>query len=366
MSELRACVEAAAELRARGATCLVATVVDVHGSSYRKPGARMVFGEERWLAGSVSGGCLERDVLAKGLYRTRDGRAQLTTYDAATDERAGSGCDGVIDVLVERATSELADPLHFAGRCLRDETFGVLITAFRSQRQEVNAGAHHALLANGETGSSWPSAWRARLHTLASTTLAAAVPGARVEHLDGVDVLVELIAPPLHLFVFGGAHDALPVVTLAKAVGWSVTVCEPHAQLSSRERFRNADQHLIGPPARAMAALQRCARPAAVVMAHHYDRDLAALEALLRARVPYVGVLGARNRASRLLEDLAERGLELDADTRARLHTPVGLAIGAESPQEIALSIVAQIQAQLARQPLMVTRAAPAELARGA
>ncbi|MET0283107.1 MAG: XdhC family protein [Polyangiales bacterium] len=349
MSELRACVEAASALRARGETCLIATVVDVHGSSYRRPGARMVFSAQQWLAGSVSGGCLERDVLAKGPYRTRDGRAHLSTYDAASDERAGSGCDGVIDVLVERASTspdDLTDPLNFAARCLRDETHGLFITCFRSARDDIQVGAHHAELANGEVHTSFPASF-----ALPSS------PG--VHHVEGVALLVEHIAPPLHLFVFGGAHDALPVVTLAKATGWSVTVCEPHAQLSSRERFRSADRHLIGPLTQAIDALAQCARPAAVVMAHHYERDLLALEALLRTRVPYVGLLGARKRAERLREDLSERGIS--QQTMQRLHSPIGLPIGAESPQEIALAIVAQVQATVSAHKLsMPTRRASA------
>jgi xanthine dehydrogenase accessory factor len=354
MSELRSLIEAARALRQRGEASLIATVVDVHGSSYRKPGARMLFTAERWLAGSVSGGCLERDIVAKGPWRTRDARARLVTYDGALDERSGSGCDGVIDVLVERAgaAGDLTDPINLAARCLESECRGVLFTAFRSSRPEVPVGAHHALLASGEGASTWPAgAQQETLQAHALTLLsnrAVRPPAPHVLHLAGVDVLVELVVPPTHLFLFGGAHDALPLLGLAKAIGWSVTVCEPHAQLVARERFRAADQHLVGPLENAIAALERCARPAAVVMAHHYERDLAALEALVRSCAPYIGLLGARSRAARLLADVESRGFALDERTRQRLHAPVGLAIGAESPQEIALSIVAEVQAQLA------------------
>jgi xanthine dehydrogenase accessory factor len=356
MSELRALAEAAREAWAKGESYFIATVVDVHGSSYRKPGARMVFSAERWLAGSVSGGCLERDVVAKGPYRTRGGQAQLVTYDGATDERSGSGCEGVIDVLVEPggASHDLTDPINLIARCLRDELVGVSFTAFRSTRSDVRVGARHAELASGESASSWPSSLQEALRGHAAQLLAqharhGSLPRPEVIHLLGVDLLVELIVPPLHLFVFGGAHDAVPLMNLAKAIGWSVTVCEPHAQLSTRERFRGADRHLVGPLERAIAQLERCVRPAAVIMAHHYERDLAALEALLRSRAPYIGLLGARARAARLRDDVVARGVVLDERGAGRLHAPVGLPIGAESPQEIALSIVAQIQAFSAR-----------------
>lgn len=347
MSEVRSLVDAVAALRARGESYLIATVVDVHGSSYRRPGARMAFTEERWLAGSVSGGCLERDVVAKGAWRTRSQRAQLVTYDGATDERSGSGCDGIIDVLVERCADradDLTDPITFSARCLREERCGVLFTVFRSASADVQVGAHHAELASGEVASTLaPGPLQDALRAHAAQRLAAPTPGASALHLHGVDVLVEVVVPPLHVFIFGGSHDAVPVVALAKAVGWSVTVCEPHAQLSHRERFGLADRHLLGPLADAIEALERCARPAAVIMAHHYERDLAALEALLRSGAPYIGLLGARKRAARLLADV--QGVVLDEATRGRLHAPVGLSIGAESPQEIALSIVAELQA---------------------
>jgi xanthine/CO dehydrogenase XdhC/CoxF family maturation factor len=159
-----------------------------------------------------------------------------------------------------------------------------------------------------------------------------------------VELLIEPVAPPIHLFVFGGSHDAVPVLNLAKALGWTVSICEPHAQLSSRERFRSADHHRVGPLPQAITALQACARPAAIVMSHHYERDLAALDALLRSSCPYVGLLGAHKRGERLRHDLAQRGVRADD----RLHAPVGLPIGAESPQEIALAIVAEVQAKLA------------------
>ncbi|MDB4989160.1 MAG: xdhC [Myxococcaceae bacterium] len=347
MSELRSLVEAARALRERGEGYFVATVVDVHGSSYRRPGARMLFTRERWLAGSVSGGCLERDVVAKGPWRTRDGRAQLVTYDGATDERSGSGCEGVIDVLVEPSGRlDLTDPILFSEHCLREERCGVLLTVFRSPHGEPPVGARYALLDDGRCATTLPSGALCKLlASYAQSALRAPQPRTETLQLAGCELLLELIVPPIHLFLFGGAHDALPVLTLAKAVGWSVTVCQRHAQLSTRERFRAADAHLSGPVEEAVGLLQRCARPAAVIMAHHYERDLEALIAVVPSKAHYVGLLGSRVRSARLLADLSARGITLDQRTRARIHAPVGLAIGAESPQEIALSIIAEVQA---------------------
>lgn len=350
MSELRSIVEAARSLRARGESPLLATVVDVHGSSYRKPGARMIFSEERWLAGSISAGCLERDVVAKGAFRTREGRAQVVTYDALHDERVGTGCDGVIDVLVERTTgTSLCDPLHLIAHCLDAETRAVLLTVFRSDDPDVAVGARLARLAGGDQGCTLPAGPLAcALEQEAERALAEPAGLARVLRMRGLEILVEHIVPPPHLFLFGTAPDAVPVVQLARMVGFTVTVCEERAQLTTRERFREADRHLVAPLADCVAAATRCARPAAVTMAHHYERDLAALDLLVRTEVPYLGVLGSRARSARLLDDLAARGHTIDAALRRRIHAPVGLAIGAESPREIALAMVAEVQSVLA------------------
>jgi xanthine/CO dehydrogenase XdhC/CoxF family maturation factor len=346
MSEWRALVDAARALRERSEPYFVATVVDVQGSSYRKPGARMLFTSERWLAGSVSGGCLERDILAKGAFLTRDGGARLVTYDGAVDERSGSGCDGTVHVLIERSHEhELADPVAFAARCLRTETTGVRLTVYRSRVPELSPGMHHVELASGEQTSSLPAGrWRSELSKRASDLLAGPAGRSRALHSRAADILVDVVVPPVHLFLFGSAHDAVPLVALGKAVGWSVTVYEPHTQPSTRERFRAADQHVSGSIDRAVDMLERCARPAAVVMSHDYQRDLMALEALLRSSASYIGLLGSRDRCTRLLSQCGD-GSRSSAHGLPRVHAPVGLAIGAESPSEIALAIVAQVQA---------------------
>jgi xanthine dehydrogenase accessory factor len=346
MSEWRALIEAARDLRERSEPYFVATVVDVQGSSYRKPGARMLFTSERWLAGSVSGGCLERGILAKGAFLTRDGGARLVTYDGAVDERSGSGCDGTVHVLVERSSEpELSDPVAFAARCLTNETIGVRFTVYRSHVPELTPGMHHVELASGEQTSTLPQGpLRSELRKRARELLAGPTVRSRALHTGAADLLVDVVVPPVHLFVFGTAHDAVPLVALGKAVGFTVTVYEPHAQLGTRERLRAADQLLSGSIDRAVTKLERCARPAAIVMSHDYQRDLTALEALLRSSARYIGLLGSRERCARLLAQCSTEGRS-SAETSQRVHAPVGLAIGAESPSEIALAIVAEVQA---------------------
>jgi CTP:molybdopterin cytidylyltransferase MocA len=169
-----------------------------------------------------------------------------------------------------------------------------------------------------------------------------------VRETPELDALIEGIAPPPHLFVFGSGHDALPVVQLAKSLGWSVTVVDPKGRFASRARFAVADRVVTADFDALRTAIDACARPLAVIMSHDYDADRDALGALLPTRAMYIGVLGPRRRTERMLAELA-RGAKalvpLSERDHARLHAPVGLALGSETPQEIALSIVAEAQA---------------------
>jgi xanthine/CO dehydrogenase XdhC/CoxF family maturation factor len=157
-----------------------------------------------------------------------------------------------------------------------------------------------------------------------------------------VDVLIEVVLPPPKLFVVGAAHDGVPVVAMAHAVGWETVVCDTSSRVGTRERFTQADEILVGSPEDVARQVDACDRALAVVMSHDYERDRACLAALLATKVVYLGMLGPRRRTARMLS-------ELDiAHEDARLHAPVGLALGAETPQEIALSIVSEAQSVLA------------------
>jgi xanthine/CO dehydrogenase XdhC/CoxF family maturation factor len=313
----------------------------------------MLVDGERWLAGSISGGCLERDVLAKGFWRTREQPAVMVSYDSddALDERVGSGCQGVIDVLVQRhdphATS---DVFRVAERCVREESCACVLHVVSSTRPELPVGAL-LVRTHEQATSSDRSGWLQRnFGAIAACALAQPVPPYTVVHA-GVEVLVECIAPPPHLFVFGAGHDVTPLVSLAKQLGWSVSVWDALPRTETRERFLLADHYLVCSLAEAMQRLDRCVRPAAVVMSHHLAHDRAALAALLASQVRYLGVLGARRRTEQMLADIRETGVVLQDHGLHRLHAPVGLQLGAQTPAEIALAIIAEAQATLAQVP---------------
>jgi xanthine dehydrogenase accessory factor len=378
MSELRALVEAARQLRERAEPFLSATVVRVRGSGYRRSGARMLAGHDEWLAGSISGGCLERDVMTKGFWRTRTERALLVTYDEgedALDERSGSGCQGIVDVLLERHLPGVAsesDVFVAAERCIRDERRAAVITVTRSTRPDLPVGAR--LVAHGrELHTTHESAFlRSELAGEAEVALAAGVspylapaylkqcPSAGGE----VEVLVECIVPPPHLFVFGSGHDVLPLVTLAKNLGWSVSVYDAFPRMPARERLRGADHYLTGGLEDAVARLQRCVRSAAVVMGHHLAQDRASLAALLSSSAGYIGVLGPRARTQQMLADCRAAGVTVDQAALARVYAPVGLQLGAQTPAEIALAIVAEAQAVFTQSEVSGLRSQPGSIHR--
>jgi xanthine/CO dehydrogenase XdhC/CoxF family maturation factor len=341
MNELERIVREAAALTREGATYLLATVVRVAGSSYRRPGARMLVAGDRWVSGCVSGGCLEGDVLLRGAHRSRDG-AVVITYDSTTENGepwgVGLGCNGIVDVLLERVDAGAPnDALAFAAACFAGETSGTLVTVIRSTRPGVAVGERIAL------GPPCTLARQVADPTVRHALELTARGPAGVVELDelGLAALVETIAPSPQLFVLGSGHDAAPIVTLAKSVGFRVTVADRAIREGSR--FLAADRTVStgGAMERLRELIDTAAEPYVVIMHHQHAADRDALGMALASRARYIGVLGP---AKRTRELLAELGRSTDDDD-ARLHAPIGLDVGAETPEQIALAIVGEVQA---------------------
>jgi xanthine/CO dehydrogenase XdhC/CoxF family maturation factor len=320
----RALIEGMASLA--GEEHVVATVVDVIGSSYRRPGARMIVTRGRRVAGAISGGCLEGDVLRRGFWRTEHGPV-VVTYDASEDG-TGSGCNGVVDVLLERTPIGGIDPVAVLARCMREQRRATIVTRFRD-------GFARAELVDGRLAG-MPELEDAARHARATTVV-------------GGRAVIEVLVPPPRLFVLGGGIDAVPVVEQARAVGWEVIACTPYARSELRLRFQRADRLAIAQPAEIVREIDGSDRAAVLVMNHDYAHDRACLDAALRSTARYIGVLGPRARTQRMLDELGRTG-------DPRLHAPVRLELGAETAEEIALAIVAEVQAALARTPAQSLR----------
>ncbi len=354
----RSILDAAARLRRNREPHLVATVVRVRGSAYRKPGTRMLMTQFRWISGSVTGGSLEGDIASKAWWRTRDGEPVLVRYDSRAPENAdddvrsafGLGCDGVVEILLERAAQPgRIDPLEVAERCIREQTRGAVVTVVHSEVPGIKTGMRVAVVDRGDAfGDSFDASLRAGMIADARAAIATGESCDRTYRSDlgNVDVFVEAILPPPRLFVFGSGHDAVPVVQLAKTLGWDVCVCPHEQRVSVRQRFTHADEVLFGTLDELATRIEQCDRAIAVIMSHHYETDRSYLGMLVGTHCRYIGVLGPRARTTRML---AELGLGLAGDIR--IHAPVGAEVGADTPQEIALGIVAEVQARLAHAP---------------
>jgi xanthine dehydrogenase accessory factor len=310
----------------KGTPVVLATVVATSGSTYRKAGAKMLITGDIWVAGSVSGGCLESDLIQTAWTKTEDGPA-LLTFDATADEDIlwgfGLGCNGTVQVFIERIDESGGPLAYFADRYDRREP-GIVGTVLAPG---LRFGEHLYLVPPPATADGSP-------HEVCE-----------LRTIDGLTVFLDSIAPPLDLIVFGAGHDALPVLALAKALGWRVTVVHKQTLALSAERFDYADELLACTPEAVANTVPVGENTAIVLMTHNYLQDRELLRFALGSEAFYVGVLGPKRRSDRLLDDLRDDGYVPSPAQLERLHAPIGLDLGAEGPDEIALAIVAEIQA---------------------
>jgi len=334
----------------------LATLVDIEGSSYRGPGARLwISGED--TTGAISGGCLEADLVERARGIMDSGKPQLIDYDTRTDEDlawgTGLGCGGLARVLLEPWPAARPDLAAFLRACRDENRFGVAATLFErdgvptAQRlllRDDGALAHG--VADNALRRTLTAEARALLAELQKTSPSLAQGFAkRYESETGLArVLWEPVLPPVPLTIFGGGPDARPVAALAGQLDWRVTVVDHRPRFADPKRFPEATVLL----AEGDAYWERVpldGRAIGLVMNHHFERDKGCLQRLLASNVLYLGVLGPWSRTERLLQAL--NALPLNERDRERLHAPVGLDIGAETPTEVALAIVAEIRAAL-------------------
>lgn len=337
-----------------GGQGVLATVVKVEGSSYRRPGARMLIDADGGHVGTLSGGCLEGHLVKRAWWLTEREPAVVCRYDTAADEDAqwsfGLGCDGAIHVLLERldgcASNSLLAAIGSAQRQMRATGAAVVIA---QQGTAVKVGARRVHLPEGQhDGGFGDHALMARV----DTDLADVIECGRSAHRryalargGAVEVFLECFAPPPRLVVFGAGHDAVPLVRLAKRLGWHVTVADGRPHFARPDRFPEADRVCATTADDPLAGCDVSSQCAVVVMTHSVEQDRGLLRRLLPLGLPYLGQLGPRTRTDRLIDELASAGAIDPQLGRATLHYPVGLDIGADNAEEIALAVIAEITA---------------------
>jgi len=296
----------------------LATLVAVEGSSYRRPGARLWVGADGRSLGSISGGCLEEDLIARARRVAETGRPEVALYDTTSENDlvwgVGLGCHGVVRILLE----PLPEPPAWAA----------------AVAENFRRGAPSDLAVVWEA----PGSGRLGTRLLVSPQ----------EPPRGPGVFRQALAAPTPLVIFGAGDDARPLLRLAKELGWRVTVADPRPASATAARFPEADTVVCAPASELAARVAPGPETLAVVMTHHYLHDRPLLRSLLPLPLAFLGLLGPRARAERILADLTADGLAVTPAMRERLHAPIGLDLGSDGPEEVALSILAEMRAVLA------------------
>ncbi len=340
-----------AEWRRQQLPLVLATVYETMGSTYSKAGARMLITGDGRFQGMLSGGCLEGDLALRAEAVLASGEPQRVTYDLGPNEDElwglGVGCDGLIRVFLQPLEAGRDyQPFTAMDEVFAGDTTGVAATVLASEHPDVQAGA--TCVAVGErredfglppdAGSVLLPGIRAVFRDLQSRTETVDAGGYPLE------VLFARLAPPPWILVLGGGLDAEPVVRLAGELGWRVTVQDHRPAYIERGNFASAQEVLCVPADTLGEKLDWNRYRAVIVMSHHLDTDRKYLAQIAQTAIPYVGLLGPRNRRGRLLDEL---GPEIASSLEPRLHGPAGLDIGADGPASIALAILAEMHAAI-------------------
>ena len=347
MNELSAILKAAAEA---DQPAFLATVVDVHGSSYRRPGARMLILSPERHVGMISGGCRERDLCRQAATLCRNG-AQLISFDTRSEStdfkpRYNSGCSGIIYILVEPVTGDASCPLRRVSEIIREGRADVLGTVYHSDSfDRLQIGTRF----NAEEAGSSLAIDRALNEAFEQVGRSGKPVCCQiVAEAEGVPdacarILVEKISPPRPFWIFGGGDDAIPLAAMARELGWAVTVVDHRATNLTVSRFPDVSFVHAADPDSVRQNLVATPDTAAVMMTRDIHRDVELLPWLCNSVAGYVGLLGPKSRTAKLIRKMHQLNSLPESDRFEKLRTPVGLDIGAANPAEIAVSILAEV-----------------------
>jgi len=349
MDELHRDLEALARTEQRVA---MATLVATRGTTPKKEGAKMWVGEGGRILGSVTiGGCVDARVIAESHGVLASGEPRLLRLDLGDEDawEMGLSCAGAVDVLLERVDlsprpAPLVDLYRRTAAEMERGRASCLVRVLRDPARALliaQDGATAGSLGDAALDAAARDAARELLR--AGTSRAQAIAG------EGTEAFFEVHAPPPHLVVVGAGHVSMPLVSLAKLLGFRTTVVDARPRFGTRERFPDVDDLRIGIPSEIVEQLPLTSSTAVVLTIHDYKVEVPVLRTVLASEAGYVGMLGSRRRGHGVLELLREQSV--CEEQLARVQVPVGLDIGARSVAEIALSVVAQIVASRAGRP---------------
>jgi xanthine dehydrogenase accessory factor len=354
MKEIKAIITAYNQIDPAKTKAAIATVVRVEGSSYRRTGARMLVMDDGVWVGGISGGCLEGDALRRARLAMAKSAPSLVTYDTSEDDQhqigVGLGCNGVIDVLLSPLEiGNLTNTVEILKSCMAERRQTHILLTITSLEEK------HANLEAGQmiryTGSESLSVFEDEtLQTQLDKTIQNYLQKGRsrpktFQLADGteIEIFIEILPPEVHLVLMGHQYDVLPLARLVKEIGWRSTVVA-NPQKIMHELLTVANE-LIAPDDFDKILIDD--HTAIILMSHDFKTDKYNLPKVLQSPAPYIGMLGPRVRAEKIFRELAEEQIEVSETDMERIYAPVGLDIGAISPEEIALSVVAEIRAIL-------------------
>ncbi len=342
------------------AELVMATVVDIEGSAYHRPGARMLIGPNCERFGSISGGCLEKDLVKKAWWMVKHG-ARLVSYDTRVEEDDvisgpfNTGCQGVVHILLEKikagtlaksshAFVDVSKSLDFV---LKTGAASVVATVYRCDTKDVDVGdrlilnKHDAIYSNISDANLAQNieADAMRILSEQQKTLS------HCYNYNGlnIDVLFEYIKPPKSLMLFGAGDDAIPMMDIAKKMGWTTYLIDKRVTLANKKRFPSADHIIHHEEQRQLWYPQINADTVFVLMTHNLNRDLSLLPELMASSSRYIGVLGPVKRMQLILKQLAKENITFSHEQLEKLRSPIGLDISANGAHEIALAVAAEI-----------------------
>lgn len=354
MKEIKQITEAYQNIDFSKTKAALATVVRVEGSSYRRTGARMLVLESGEWIGGISGGCLEGDALKKARLAMSQNKATLITYDTTDDDPyqigVGLGCNGIIDVLITPLDSQNpSNAVRQLQSCIDQRTPNLVVTVTGISKAHARIALGNVFRFDNEVhfAANFPLFQLNKSLIPAIQEALATTKSVSKEYIldDGtkLTLFLEVIPPAIQLYVFGSNYDVYPMVKVAKELGWRVIcVCNPakmHASLSEM----------------ADAVVQKDHQPeidnftAAISMCHDYESDYRNMQMLLKTDIKYIGLLGPKKRTIKMYDRMTDEGISLTAEQEERIFSPVGLDIGAATPEEIALSVCAEIRAFFSR-----------------
>ena len=352
MKELLEIIAAYDNAKRDGKKSALVTLVHVDGSSYRRPGARMLVTEDGELTGAISGGCLEGDALNKALLAIHQQKNSLVTYDTSDEEDAvlglGLGCNGVIQVLIQPVDQSV----EILRNITSDRKHHVLATLFSLQdRKGEQLGTCVYMDENNieylrEINPTVKDALEGDL-LAAFINQKSLFKNYKSADTD-VTAYIEYVSPAVSLIIAGAGNDVDPVVSMAALLGWQVTLIDDGRDKNTRsDRFAATCRMVIKNPAEALQDINIDEYTFFLLMTHNYHYDISLLRELLQKRARYIGLLGPRKKLDRMINELEKSGMAIDNNMKQTIYSPVGLNIGAENPAEIALSMVAEIKSVL-------------------